>query len=271
MKYSRFELLVMIVGLLVVLGTALALVKDQIIVSEVIGQGLILVCLFSGLHYGRKGAVAGFVFSVAVYGIAVFTTHGSTLGAAFALFIFRAVIYAIVAFAAGEINRRLKYFFVKLEHHDYVDDITGLYNSKYLSRLIERYTSEFDRYGSKFSIASFSVDESKVATMKKRDRQRLIKGLGNSVIRGNIRGADEAARIDKTKFAILFPNTDFDSATCASIRVKGKIISYLEKQGIVTGGEDGTPDFEILEYPRDKDTIETLSVNLADTQLAQDV
>jgi diguanylate cyclase (GGDEF)-like protein len=263
LKYSRFELLMMFVGLLVVLGTAFALVKNANIVSEVIGQLLILVCLIAGLHYGRKGAVIGFLFSVAVYGVAVFTTYSSTLSAALYLFFFRTVIYAIVAFAGGELNVRLKYLFIKLEHHDYVDDITSLYNSKYLSKLIEKYISEFDRYGSKFSITNFVVDETKMSQLKKKEKQKVIKELGHS-IRGNIRGADEAARVEGANFAILFPNTNYDGATCASIRVKGKIFNKLEKLGVAADEDDGVLKAEVLEYPKDKDTIETLSVNLAD-------
>ncbi len=267
MKYSRFELLMMFVGLLVVLGTAFSLGRSNTsTVSEIIGQVLILVCLFAGLHYGRKGALIAFLASTAIYGIAVFTTLSSTLSPALWLFFVRMAVYFIVAFAGGELNVRLKYLFIKLEHHDYVDDVTSLYNSKYLSKLIEKYISEFDRYGSKFSITNFTIDDATLEKMKKKERQKLIKDLGNSVIRGNIRGADEAARIEGVKFSILFPNTNFDGATCASIRVKGKIINYLQKQGVPADEEDGALRSEVFEYPRDKDTIEAMSMNLADLQ-----
>jgi GGDEF domain-containing protein len=162
---------------------------------------------------------------------------------------------------AGELNVRLKYLFIKLEHHDYVDSITSLYNSKYLSKLIEKYISEFDRYGSKFSLTSFTVNPELLDPLKKKARIKLVKDLGNSVIRGNIRGADEAARLEGTTFAVLFPNTNFDGATCASIRVKGKITGYLERHGLDTD-DDETIVAEILEYPRDKDTVEIMAVNL---------
>jgi GGDEF domain-containing protein len=166
-----------------------------------------------------------------------------------------------VAVVAGELNVRLKYLFIKLEHHDYVDDITSLYNSKYLAKLIEKYISEFDRYGSKFSITNFTLNEDKLSALKKKARVKLIRDLGNSVIRGNIRGADEAARLEGTTFSVLFPNTNYDGATCATIRVKSKISGYLDRHGLDTENDD-IVNTEIIEYPKHKDTIELLAVNL---------
>jgi len=268
LKYSKFELLAMFVGICAVLGTAVALVRDAAhIWPEVIGQMLILVALFGGLHYGRKGALISFLSCTAIYTIALFAAYGTKeIATTVQLLILRTVVYAIVAFVAGELNVRLKYLFIKLEHHDYVDDVTSLYNSRYMSKLIDKYISEFDRYGSKFSLATFTLEGSALDNMKKKQSTKIIKDLGNSVIRGNIRGADEAARIEGTKFMILFPNTNHDGATCAGIRVKGKIASFMEKQGIGDENSDDLVDMEIVEYPRDRDEIESLSVNIADSR-----
>lgn len=263
MKYSRFELLAMAVGVAAVIGTVASSISETNTVSEVIGQVLILVALFSGLHYGRKGALIGFLAATGLYAILIFSSNSNEPGIAVQLFIFRAVVFALVAFVAGELNVRLKYLFIKLEHHDYVDDVTSLYNSKYLSKLIEKYISEFDRYGSKFSVASFTVNEELMTPLKKKARVKLVRDLGNSVVRGNIRGADEAARTEGTTFQVLFPNTNYDGATCASIRVKGKIAAYLDRHGLETE-EEGTVLTQILEYPRDKESIETMAVDLSD-------
>ena len=262
MKYSRFEILTMVVAACAVLGTALLIVRDNNLASEIVGQLLILVALFGGLHYGRRGAVAGFLVSVAVYGIVLFASGGNSAGAAAALFAVRVVIYGVVAFVAGELNHRYRYLFIKLEQYDYIDNLTSLYNSRYLSRLIERHMSEFDRYGAEFSLTSFTVDDRLISTLPKGDRNKLIKDLVDSIIRGNIRGADEAARVSTGKFTILFPNTDSDAATCATIRVKGKINDYMDSRDI--GKDNGNPVVtEILEYPKDREVIEEISVDLA--------
>lgn len=268
MKYSRFEILAMGAGVAAVLGTILSSLSDTSDASEIVGQILILLALYCGVHYGRKGALLGFGASTVIYAAVSFATIEDK-GIALQLVLFRAIIYALVAFAAGELNVRLKYLFTKLEHHDYVDDITSLYNTKYLGKLVEKYISEFDRYGSKFSLANFTVNERIFEHMKKKTRDKMIKDIGNSVIRGNIRGADEAARIDGASFTVLFPNTNYDGATYASIRIKGKIASYLDHHGISSEEEDAI-GADIVEYPRDKDSIEQLSANLVGSPVAED-
>ncbi len=262
MKYSRFEVLAMVVVALAVVGTIFATVSTSSRVADIVGQLMIVAVLFGGLHYGRKGALTSFLAATGFYAIFAFGFRGSIDAAtALELFLIRTGIFAIVALVAGELNVRLKYLFIKLEHHDYVDSITNLYNSKYLAKLIDKYISEFDRYGSKFSLTSFNINPELLVPLKKKARLKLIKDLGNSVIRGNIRGADEAARVEGTRFSVLFPNTNRDGATCASIRVKGKITGYLDRHGLETDDE-GTVETEILEYPRDKDALEVMAVNL---------
>lgn len=264
MKYSRFEILAMIVGICAVAGTIVATVSSTDRVAAVVGQAMILVTLFGGLHYGRKGALISFIAATAFYAIFAFAFRGNIgAGTAAQIFILRVIVFGIVAFVAGELNVRLKYLFIKLEHHDYVDDLTNLYNAKYLAKLIEKYISEFDRYGSKFSLAHFTVDEDMLVPLKKKARVKIIKELGNS-IRGNIRGADEAARTRGTTFTVLFPNTNYDGATCATIRVKGKISGRLDRHGLDTETEEDVIKTEIIEYPRDKEAVELFAVDLQD-------
>jgi GGDEF domain-containing protein len=262
LKYSRFELLAMAVGVCAVAATIFAAVSSTNVTADVVGQGMILVALFGGLHYGRKGALISFLVATGVYAIFAFG-FSTDIGrdTVVQIFILRVLVYAAVAFVAGELNVRLKYLFIKLEHHDFVDDWTSLYNAKYLSKLINKYVSEFDRYGSRFSISSITVDYEMMAPLKKKSRQKIIRELGNSVIRGNIRGADEAARLDDARFAVLFPNTDGDGATCATLRLKAKIEGYLDRRGLDTEG-GGVIETTVFEYPKDRDLVEDMGVNL---------
>ncbi len=262
MRYTRFEILAVVVVICAVLGTIFATVSSTNRVADIAGQALIVLALLGGLHYGRKGAAISFLIATGLYSMFAFGFRGNIdTGTAWQLFALRTVVFAAVAFVGGELNVRLKYVFMKLEHQDYVDNLTSLYNAKYLSKLIDKHISEFDRYGARFSLASFMINEDLVTTMKKKTRQKMVRELGNSVIRGNIRGADEAARLEGMRFAVLLPNTNHDGATCASIRVKGKILGYLDRRGLETDDEQ-TILTEILEYPRDKDNVETMATRL---------
>jgi GGDEF domain-containing protein len=266
LKYTRFELLAVVVVACAVLATILVTVSSSNRVADIVGQAMIVVVLVGGLHWGRKGAAISFFIATGFYAIFAFGFRGDVgAGTATQLFLLRTAVFAVVAFVAGELNVRLKYIFIKLEHHDYVDSLTSLYNAKYLAKLIEKYISEFDRYGARFSVSSFIVNDELLGPMKRKARQKLVRDLGNSVIRGNIRGADEAARLEGATFAVLYPNTNFDGATCATIRVKGKILSYLERHGL-DSNQDEAIQTEILEYPKDKDNVETMAVHLETAQ-----
>jgi len=266
LRYSRFELFVMAVGVVVVVGTIFALISGNNVASNIVGQILILVALFGGLHYGRKGALAGFMIATGVNAIVTFATITGDSSVALQLFVYRTIVYAFVALIAGElINVRLKYMFVKLEHREYVDDITSLFNRRYLSMLIERYMNESDRYSSSFSLTSFLVREDLFTPLKEKLVRKLIKDLGNSVVRGSIRGPDEAARVGTTKFAVLWANTSIDGAMAATLRVKGKINHYLDRCGLTTEKED-TVTAEVFEYPRDREALEELVIDLSATQ-----
>ncbi|MBN2168391.1 MAG: diguanylate cyclase [Actinobacteria bacterium] len=268
MKYSNFEILAMIVGAGAVASSIFAPLATSGSFSsahEIVGQVLILLVLFCGLQYGRKGAAISALVSIAIYGIVIFSLSTKTIGTGTAaeLLLLRSGIYILVGFIAGELNVRLKYLFAKLEHHDYVDDITSLYNTKYLAKLIERSLSEFDRYGHIFSISSIHVNEDIFCSMKKSAFNKVVRELGNSLIRGNIRSADEAARAGGAFFVILFPNTGFDGATIATTRIKGKVEGYLDRRGMETTNEDVILT-EVFEYPKHKENLDIILDRLQD-------
>ncbi|MCG2795781.1 MAG: hypothetical protein L6427_07975, partial [Actinomycetia bacterium] len=112
MKYSRFELLAMAVGVCAVAATIVAAISSTNRVSDIFGQAMILLVLFGGLHYGRKGALASFVAAMAIYAVVtlVFSTDIDR-STALQIYLLRTAVFAIVAFVAGELNVRLKYLF----------------------------------------------------------------------------------------------------------------------------------------------------------------
>ncbi len=268
MKYSRFELLAIVVVTCAAVVTLFTTASTTNVVTDVVGQLMIVVALAGGLHWGRKGALVSFLVATGTYAIFAFGFRGSVdLASATQIFLLRTGIYAVVAILGGELNVRLKYLFMKLEHQDFVDDITSLYNDVYLVKLIEKHMDSFDRHGTRFSVVNFTVNPELMKPIKKRVRTRLVKELGNSVVRGNIRTADEAARLTDARFSVLFPNTDREGAACATNRVEGKIISFLHRQGFQTGDE-GTVLTEIMEYPGNRDSLEVFVAGLQEVDRA---
>lgn len=260
MKYSKFELIVMVVALCAVTATTVSITAQENILADVVGQIMILVALFGGLHYGRKGALICFLISAGVCAAVTFPLYPE-IATARDVFLVRSLIYALAAIGGGELNVRLKYFFTKLEHHDYVDNITSLYNAKYLGKLLEKYISEYERYGSVFCLTNFKIKEELFEPLKKSARNKFVKEIGNSVVRGNIRGSDEAARLGSFDFAVIFANTPYDGAVLATRRIEGDIKSYLDHNGFDVQDENVVKT-KTLEWPKDKDELESLAANL---------
>jgi len=264
LKYSRFELLAMGVGVCAVVGSSFATVSGADMFPEIVGQALILLALWGGLHYGRKGAVVAFLICTSVYAIVVFSFMSSQLSIALEIFLLRTAVYGAVAFGAGELNAHLKYLFVKLENPDHVDGLTNLYNARYFSKLLNNKIIEFNASGQNFSLATLTISNALLAPLKKRVQNKLMKEIGNSVIRDNIRGVDEAARINDTRFMLLFPDTNLEDARVLTNRVSGKVRGYLDRHGMDTDRED-TLETEVLEYPPNRDAIEKLALGLSET------
>ncbi len=267
MSYKNFEYLVLVLGATAVIGTILLMVMNSNGASEITGQLLILALLFGGLHFGRKGALVSFVSATLIY-ILVFVFTQDKLNLSNTVMLFsRLILYGGVAFISGEVCHRFSPEFAITRVNELVDPITGLYNSRYIARSIEKAISEFDRYGSNFSVTVFTLKNDIFEGLDKHEKQGILKTIGSTIINGNIRIADEAARVNRKKFVILFPHTNFDDATYATIRVRSTIVDYLRGLDI-KDAEENWVETEIFEYPKDSEKIETLSIELA-TRLAE--
>src|SRR5450830_697206 len=91
------------VGICTVVSTSIVTVAGTNMAPEIVGQALILVALFEGLHYGMKGAVVAFLISTSVYAVVAFSFMSGQLSIALELLLFRTGVYGVIALA--EIGR----------------------------------------------------------------------------------------------------------------------------------------------------------------------
>ncbi len=266
MRYSRFEALTLAIGAAAVIGTTIVMIMDSSGASEITGQLLILVLLFGGLHFGRKGALVSFASATLIYILVFFLTQGKLSAPNAVMILSRIILYGGVAFISGEVCHRFSPEFATFTSNGLIDSLTGLYNSRYIARSIEKAISQFDRYGMNFSITVFTFKNDVFKNLSKQEAQEVLKKIGGTIIESNIRIADEAARVNRKKFVILFPHTKFDDATYATIRVRSRIIEYLKELDMERAAEDWVQT-EIYEYPKHSEVIETLSIELASKPL----
>jgi diguanylate cyclase (GGDEF)-like protein len=144
----------------------------------------------------------------------------------------------------------------KLRDLSITDDLTGLFNRRYLVRALEAEFIRSLRYKRKFSVLLFDVDDFKQVN----DRHghgcgdALLKNLA-SLMRGCLRSSDMVARYGGDEIAILLPETDKSKATEIAEKLRrliegtgfecnGKKINITSTIGIATAPDDRIADWK---------------------------
>ncbi len=114
----------------------------------------------------------------------------------------------------------------------YTDDLTGLYNHRYLHIAIEQEIRRSERYGLEFSLAFIDLDLFK----KINDNHGHLAGSSvlrqvGELLRGCVRDADTLFRYGGDEFTALLVETD----TCGAKIVAERICSAIEEFNFVTG------------------------------------
>jgi diguanylate cyclase (GGDEF)-like protein len=133
------------------------------------------------------------------------------------------------------------------------DDLTQLYNSRYLSQVLRRETKRASRSGRPLSLLFIDLDGFKSVN----DTHGHLAGSralveAASVIRVSARETDVVARFGGDEFAIVLPDTGSDGAMAVGDRVRERIAShqFLQSEGLsialtVSVGVATLPDVSI--------------------------
>jgi diguanylate cyclase (GGDEF)-like protein len=263
LKYSTFELLVLIFGA----GTIFALVfaSPWQTAVETVAQLLLIPVLVSVLYYGRKGGLIAFVLASAVYLMmrAPDILKMGLVAPIRQLLLIRILAYGIVGLGGGLVCSRIKYFFVKSEQVDLLDDVTGVFGVEYLGLTIKKYIAQFERYRHRFCVAVFMIDEKLFAGLGDARIRKELKRIA-LVMRNDIRAVDECGRLEGTEFCLILPFTDVPGAMVIAERLRKLIVHHLEKRKYCSG--DGIKvKVDIFGYPEDEkkvhDLLEKLGVH----------
>jgi diguanylate cyclase (GGDEF)-like protein len=135
-----------------------------------------------------------------------------------------------------------------------VDGLTGLFVRRYFDARIEEEIERARRYGTEFSVVMMDVDDFKALndTHGHLVGDRVLRAIA-SIVRGNMRGVDTAARYGGEEIALILPRTEMVSALNQAERIRAAIADH--RLAIDPGGGEAgevisvTASFGIAAFP----------------------
>jgi diguanylate cyclase (GGDEF)-like protein len=148
------------------------------------------------------------------------------------------------------------------EEAAFTDHLTGLANRRRFERQLEREVTRTLRYGRPFCLLLFDIDHFKNVndTYGHEAGDEAIQYLTKTV-QAETRGIDMAARIGGEEFAVILPETEFESG----IEVAERLCKAIRETKIPTAGSI-TASFGVAEFPLCATTGREL-VAIADTAM----
>jgi GGDEF domain-containing protein len=256
MKYAKFERIVILVIAIAIAVMAAAMLVQKTDGVEIFGHVMMLVVIVASLYWGKRGAVISFSACFASYTAARLIWIGDFgYGTATQLIIAKFLVYGILALLCSYMRIQFRYFFVKMEHQDLIDDETQIGNERFLAKELASRINENERYDIPFSLLEFSLDEEFVSGMRTRGVS-VMRDLSTSVLKSETRSVDELARA-RSDLMVILPSVGREGAQVCAKRLETKMRKYLE-QLQRDGGMERILSLAIYEYPQDKAEVDAL-------------
>lgn len=260
MKYSRFELLVLGVGVLSIAGTiafSLSAKPDGI---EILAQLLLLLPLTGAVHWGRNGGLLAAVLAFLLYLIArmpMILDAGWTLGT-LQLVLIHGVTFGFIGIIGGELCGRLKYFFARSSESPTIDECSRVYNEHFIAQMLGALLGSWDRYSAPFSIVTLKVSDGVMSGLSHPRSSALVKAVANH-LRNDVRMIDDVGRLNDGRFVLLLPHTPKAGAEIAGARVRSGIRDLV-------GAKDESLVVTVLGCSEDLDAIRALVAEISPTE-----
>lgn len=256
MKYAKFErIVILVIAIAIAVMTAAMLVQKTDGV-EVFGHAMMLVIIISSLYWDKRGALVSFAICFIAYTAARLIWIGDFgHGTVVQLIAAKFLVYAILALLCSYLRTQFRYFFVKMERQELIDDETQIGNERFLARELASRISENERYDIPFSLLEFSLGEDFVGGMQSRGVS-ILRDLSISVLKSDTRSVDELARAHD-RLVVILPSVGREGAQVCGQRLEARMRKYLE-QYKEDGGAEPDLNLAIYEYPEDKAEVEAL-------------
>jgi len=135
----------------------------------------------------------------------------------FCLFLSFSFILALVGFKCGKLMHTLHYY-------AYRDQLTNLWNSRYFYSQLAKEIDKLKRSQFSLCVALIDLDDFKMVndTYGHAVGDEVLRKIGTILI-GNTRDSDIVVRWGGDEFAIIFPNTNLESASSSAERLRAMV------------------------------------------------
>jgi diguanylate cyclase (GGDEF)-like protein len=163
-------------------------------------------------------------------------------------------------------NAQLEASLKRVEEMAATDPLTGLYNRRHFSKVLEQLFAEAQRYGKDLSCVMIDMDGFKVIndTLGHQVGDQLLV-LAGKVISANMRRMDVAARYGGDEFVLLLPHAAADEASGVAVRIRDE---FRQASAAILKGEGGvTMSIGIGSLTANRPAVADQLVTLADAAL----
>jgi len=146
-----------------------------------------------------------------------------------------------------------------LQNNIFVDEVTNLYNNRYLNIRLDEEMKRAKRYTQFLSIVLISVD-SLSEEIKKNGIESVAEKLRHfgNFIKANLRDTDILSQVKPGILALILPETNIEGANSLSERLKEQILLAYSEADLNKVKEEKALSIGIAAYPTDARMIEEL-------------
>lgn len=232
MKYWRFEVMVIVLGIAVVAASLVVGPAATTHPTEIVAQLLIVVVLVGAAHWGRDGGFIAAVVATVIYlvmSLPAFAEHGLTADAVVPIAV-HVGIYAFVGIIGGDVCGRVKYLFARISADPLLDEETGVYSARYAAQAIRSGAETYQRYKAPYSVVRVTAEPLVFEELRPGRRRAVLRQIAGAT-RGAVRLVDDVAYAGDGVFLVLLPQTDATGAETVEERLVRDIHELLGAAG----------------------------------------
>ncbi len=234
MDYTRARRMLTVVGLAILAVLTLLLLVRSVDQVEVIATVLFVPIFLALMYFGIVGGVIGAVAAGAVYvAMRADVIDAVGWGEFSSLIATRWISYLLFGVVGGWASTTLEQSLHKLDLYDQIDDLTGVYNSRFLLQDLDLERARCSRYQTVFSVSFVDFSASALAGLSARRRRHALRELG-ARLQSSVRTVDRVAHGTDGRdhhIAVVLPETAKQGADIFHARLLESVHEFLVTEG----------------------------------------